>query len=760
MEIRHFRRKKWIWVPVCLWFVWGLAFPACALEPDAHYSIWQEAYQSIMLNVEETLEQDGPADGWYFELLDLNTDGIPELVCVNAVGARLLSAGVRVFTYDPGTAQIREVPVQGSCPFIWIDCFYTYRSMADGSLHFLMNLESYHSEYLFPGGYLEDSAGHGGVAELTMDGAGTAATVSALRDAARDWGIEAIYGGEAFTKDPWQDGCITQEIWEQIQTLLNSYELLDTDWEYFSRYELLVPDERTWLIAETSSLLYSWEPPAGQADSRETEAAENQGDSYPAEAIYEQIFVESPYTKEALPVSFSESCFMENSYVYNHQLAWLSLCMELSAGTAGAGDTWGQDGSDSDETALLRSTHIRNFFDKLSFDSVTCSHYGASLNDTGDKAACTIATKRLSTGYTLIAVAVRGLGYGAEWVSNFHVDPGTPYHTGFDTSAREIYLDVLKTASQSGGPVKIWITGYSRGAAIANLLAAELVDYAGGVCAHWTVSDPALLTASFSENDVFTYTFATPQGVTDSADPHAARYANIFNIVNPGDVVPCVAPSGWGFTRFGTTKYLNADAGEKVFDVVNKVYQVLTGDVYNAEAIVSQKTAVDALMNILLRRFPTTASAGHFLAVIREFLEFANTRKYVVLPSGEDAWRAVTVDDYYGTLIGRYGNEFFTAYQYSDAFLEYTSDGRLLMSMVSTDTQEMLRLFFLLCEIHDLPSENICSMVADLLSTEDMGDILDVIFGLPEGAGGLAEAHVIATYLSWMSLGEQDAFAQ
>ena len=80
------------------------------------------------------------------------------------------------------------------------------------------------------------------------------------------------------------------------------------------------------------------------------------------------------------------------------------------------------------------------------------------------------------------------------------------------------------------------------------------------------------------------------------------------------------------------------------------------------------------------------------------------------------------------------------------------------MEAVDQDTQKLLRLVFTLCELHGQSSERICNMLADMLNREDIGYMLDALIGLPEGFGGLAEAHVIATYLSWMCLGEQSVF--
>ena len=85
-------------------------------------------------------------------------------------------------------------------------------------------------------------------------------------------------------------------------------------------------------------------------------------------------------------------------------------------------------------------------------------------------------------------------------------------------------------------PVKIWISGFSRAAAVANLTAGRL-----------TRADV------FAKEDVYAYTFATPAAVLN---PPATGDENIFNILSPTDVVPQVMPAEWGYGRYGTDLWI------------------------------------------------------------------------------------------------------------------------------------------------------------------------------------------------------------
>ena len=147
---------------------------------------------------------------------------------------------------------------------------------------------------------------------------------------------------------------------------------------------------------------------------------------------------------------------------------------------------------------------------------------------------------------TLIAVALRGQGYDREWASNLKIGKSGA-HEGF-SNAKDKVIEFIKTTYGSNAVktnrVKFWITGYSRAAATANLVAAALDT--GAV---------VISNCSYGPQDVYAYTFETPRGVLAS-DANNALYNNVFNILSGEDVVPKVAPATWGFSWYGTVKPL------------------------------------------------------------------------------------------------------------------------------------------------------------------------------------------------------------
>ena len=231
--------------------------------------------------------------------------------------------------------------------------------------------------------------------------------------------------------------------------------------------------------------------------------------------------------------SFNENWFFNGSYTYQHDLAQASIRTAMAAFGVGTASS---------------PTNIKKLMDDLGFSYTNNSikYPDPSTNSIGS--AIGHRTIRSSNGEnsTLVLVAVRGGGYGEEWGGNFNVGTDTT-HEGFAMAADKVltrveaYIDDLAADGTNADNIKVWVVGYSRAAATANLVAKVLDDGASGI----------------KPENVYAYCFACPQN-TRSSNASAALYRNIFNIVNPTDLVPKVAMSKWDFTRFGTTYYLPA----------------------------------------------------------------------------------------------------------------------------------------------------------------------------------------------------------
>lgn len=248
-------------------------------------------------------------------------------------------------------------------------------------------------------------------------------------------------------------------------------------------------------------------------------------------------------------VSWDDSWFFQDATAYNHELA--RTCAVLSA-VANAESAYYQQGSSS-------PAYAEEAFAELGFEEVSTASYRyrsevldevLGVFDGTDVVAYTLATRHVedpSTGEErlLTVVVVRG-SYGSEWLSNARIESaedelGAGDHLGFTLAAEEIVADLEERAAASDPsvPRSYLFCGHSRGAAVASLLASYVDDV------------PALASAE----DVRAYGFATPR-CTTAPDARDARYDNIFNVLNPADVVTMLPPASWGFDRYGQDVWL------------------------------------------------------------------------------------------------------------------------------------------------------------------------------------------------------------
>ena len=225
-------------------------------------------------------------------------------------------------------------------------------------------------------------------------------------------------------------------------------------------------------------------------------------------------------------VEFLDNYFDAPSTEYNHKLAQASLGMALSAFRP------------SNDPTVIPNEHLLSFLHDCGFDALWSDDYD---KETSAYTVSTVIGKKSMKAadgedYTLIAVGICGGGYANEWLSNFTIGAGTR-HEGFESASHLVFNRIFGFIGQNNitGRIKIWVSGFSRAAAISNITAADLVDC--GV---------------FRQEDIFAYTFATPR---TTKEPREGRYNNIFNIVGQYDVVPQVPLSSWGFDRYGTTLY-------------------------------------------------------------------------------------------------------------------------------------------------------------------------------------------------------------
>ena len=151
-----------------------------------------------------------------------------------------------------------------------------------------------------------------------------------------------------------------------------------------------------------------------------------------------------------------------------------------------------------------------------------------------DTLAGVIASRRISDT-TVIAIAPCGQGYGKEWAGNLWIGDDT-VHNGFRTSSGILRDQVYQYIENNNitGSITLWLTGFSRAAATANLAAGGFVE------------DGCF-------DAVYAYLFAVPN---NTRAPVA--YEGIYNICGKYDPVPLVPWSSWGYGRHGIDLYTPA----------------------------------------------------------------------------------------------------------------------------------------------------------------------------------------------------------
>ncbi len=261
-------------------------------------------------------------------------------------------------------------------------------------------------------------------------------------------------------------------------------------------------------------------------------------------------------------VEYDDAWFTAPSNEFNYKLAKASL--------AGAAGSFSLDSDPND-------VYVKKTLTKFGFRNIYTHKFD---DNTVEANSCGYAFgyKELTNGDYLVCAAIRSSGYGSEWESNFNVMPDNNsylYSLGFKEAADDVYShndpsykdlntyinELCSEHNVNRSRIRVWTFGFSRGGAVANLLAARLNQE-----------------SNIPQSQIYAYTFATPKTVIRSAQ---IKYDNIFNILQETDAVPHVPLRTWDYTWYGTTYYLPS--------------RTLTGRSY-ADKLGSMETCFDHLM--------------------------------------------------------------------------------------------------------------------------------------------------------------------
>ena len=279
----------------------------------------------------------------------------------------------------------------------------------------------------------------------------------------------------------------------------------------------------------------------------------------------ESMIADEPvdYTYEAV---YDDNYFLKDAKEYDPSLSLLSFSSALASKGLQEGST---------------------FFTSAKFEDVEGVGYEGA--PTRDSVAYIVGHKRIDKS-ELFFLSVRSWDYGLEWCNNFLVGK-TGDHEGFSLRANEIY-NVFKeyiSEHKNKRSVKLWLSGYSRGGAITNLLSSLILrDNKIGV----------------EQKDMYVYTFEAPGCLETS---NCIAYENVHNVLNSRDLVTAVPPASYGLGRCGVDyEIYDADVARLMHEFDNNINfpEFAPVDVGAEEPLANDKELLDYISDVVSNNQP------------------------------------------------------------------------------------------------------------------------------------------------------------
>lgn len=246
--------------------------------------------------------------------------------------------------------------------------------------------------------------------------------------------------------------------------------------------------------------------------------------------VYTYLKDEDGMTSHDENVKFNYSAFNEPATKENKDIA--SLSFKLSWFTNNY-----VNNKDGKKDYSLGYKNIKDAYEGLGLISTTDAFYysdGYSKKPTSDSVGFAIGRKEFDKT-AVVVVSIRGFGYDSEWISNFEAGK-TGDHKGFTDSSVKVIDGIKNYLNKVNKPnIKLLVTGYSRGGAIANHVGKLLVD---GLNEYNKVS----------KDNMYIYSFNAPQSTFGNNDINL--YNNIYVYYSKNDLVHHILP-GIGFTNVG-----------------------------------------------------------------------------------------------------------------------------------------------------------------------------------------------------------------
>ncbi|MBO4835333.1 MAG: hypothetical protein J5483_04400, partial [Lachnospiraceae bacterium] len=262
---------------------------------------------------------------------------------------------------------------------------------------------------------------------------------------------------------------------------------------------------------------------------------------------------------------YSDNYFTDSAAGYDPELTKATLGLSISA--------FRNDGKDLEN-------QYETYLKGAGFTDI--HPFGYDKETAKDTLSGVIAHKQIGD-FTLIAATGCGQGYQNEWAGNLMVGTGER-HEGFRIAA-----DILEgqiwdyiEAYQITGKIKLWLGGFSRAAAVANLTAADMIE-------------------SGRFDQVYAYLFGTPRTTKNPIE-----YQGIYNICGAFDPVPDFPLETWEFERYGidlfTPSQETTSAYTSLKPAADKIHEEMSGDPLKNNPLINYR--VHLLIEFLADMFP------------------------------------------------------------------------------------------------------------------------------------------------------------
>ena len=260
--------------------------------------------------------------------------------------------------------------------------------------------------------------------------------------------------------------------------------------------------------------------------------------------------------------------------------------------------------------------------------------FGFDKPTTADSLSGIIGSKKIDD-VTVIAAAACGQGYENEWAGNLKVGKGDR-HQGFEKASLLFQKHISKYIADNGikGKKVIWLTGYSRASAVANITAADLIE-------------------SGDYEDVYAYLFAVPR-----TTKKPVAYSGIYNFCGQYDPVPGTPLQSWGFERYGTDLFTPSQEADPDYDDLKKAADAVCTELtsmhfhnnpelnfqfylileFMGEFFPTSDDYVDRFQDILMETW-TTPDFEHFTAILNDAMMDVDTNNTL-----EDHSRSVFIN--------------------------------------------------------------------------------------------------------------------